>query len=151
MTVRKQHCGLRIIAAFKLFKALALLVVAIGAFQLVRESRFAAFTDWIMQLPIHYGHRMLAGFVDRLFDVGPQGFLGVGLALCVYAAVFIVEGWGLWQRKRWAEYLTVVVTMSLIPLEVWEIWHRFTWLKIFALGVNIAIVVYLIVVLRRDR
>jgi uncharacterized membrane protein (DUF2068 family) len=150
MADREQHRGLRIIAAFKLFKALALLVVAVGAFRLVRESRFAAFTDWIMQLPIHHGHRMLAVLVDGMFDIGPQRFLGVGLALCVYAAVFIVEGWGLWRGKRWAEYLTVVVTMSLIPIEVWEIWHQFTWLKVLALGVNVAIVVYLIAVLRRD-
>ena len=62
--------------------------------------------------------------------------------------MFLVEGWGLWREKRWAEYLTVIVTASLIPLEIWEIFHHFTWLKVFALALNAAIVWYLIHLLR---
>ena len=38
-----------------------------------------------------------------------------------YAAVFAVEGVGLWMRRRWAEWLTTIITASLIPLEVWEL------------------------------
>jgi uncharacterized membrane protein (DUF2068 family) len=45
----------------------------------------------------------------------------------------------------------VVVTASLIPFEVWEIFHEFSWLKIFALALNVAIVWYLIHVLREKR
>ena len=41
-----------------------------------------------------------------------------------YAAVFAVEGIGLWMRRRWAEWLTTIITASLIPLEVWELFHR---------------------------
>jgi len=55
----------------------------------------------------------------------------------------------LWNGKRWAEYLTVVATASLIPFELWEIARHFTWLKVGALGVNVAIVCYLIYLLRR--
>ena len=65
--------------------------------------------------------------------------------------MFVVEGWGLWREKRWAEYLTVIVTASLIPLEIWEIVRHFTWLKVFALVVNVAIVWYLIYLLRRPK
>ena len=35
-----------------------------------------------------------------------------------YAAIFSVEGIGLWMEKRWAEWLTTIITASLIPLEV---------------------------------
>jgi uncharacterized membrane protein (DUF2068 family) len=45
----------------------------------------------------------------------------------------------------------VIATASLIPLEAWEIARHFTWLKVGALVLNVAIVVYLIVLLRRER
>ena len=57
---------------------------------------------------------------------------------------------GLWNEKRWAEYLTVVVTASLIPFEIYEMVHHLTPIKIGALALNAAILVYLVWVLRRE-
>jgi hypothetical protein len=36
----------------------------------------------------------------------------------------IVEGVGLWLRKRWAEWLTVIATSLLVPFEIYELIHR---------------------------
>jgi uncharacterized membrane protein (DUF2068 family) len=55
------------------------------------------------------------------------------------------------MQKRWAEYLTTVATASLIPFEIWELTRGLSLLKAAALAVNIAIVIYLIYVLRADR
>ncbi len=142
------HRALKYIAAFKLVKALGLIIVAVAAFDLVQSRHVVALADWVAQLPFHQGHRLAVDMVDKLLGFGPRKFLAIGTVACIYASVFIVEGWGLWQEKRWAEYLTVIVTASLIPFEVWEIFQHFTWLKIFALVLNVAIVWYLIYVLR---
>jgi uncharacterized membrane protein (DUF2068 family) len=142
------HRALKFIAAFKLVKALGLIIVAVVAFNLVQSRHVVALADWVTQLPFHQGHRFAVDAVDKLLGFGPRKFLAIGSVACIYASVFVVEGWGLWQAKRWAEYLTVIVTASLIPFEVWEIFQHFTWLKIFALALNIAIVWYLIYVLR---
>ena len=48
----------------------------------------------------------------------------VRLVTLAYAAVFAVEGVGLWMRRRWAEWMTTIITASLIPLEVWELIHK---------------------------
>jgi len=64
-------------------------------------------------------------------------------AFC-YAALFTTEGIGLWLEKRWAEYLTVIATISFIPFEVWEIVRRVTVLRIALVIANIAIVIDLI-------
>ena len=58
---------------------------------------------------------------------------------------------GLLLRRRWAEYFTVIVTGSLIPLEVYELWRRVTPARLMLVGVNVAVVWYLIAVLRRTR
>jgi len=145
----QRHDALRVIAAYKFLKMLGLLIVAVAAFGMVREARLVALADWVMQLPFHLGHRFLVLAIDRMLDIGPRQFIAIGIAACVYAAVFAVEGWGLWRGRRWAEWLTVIVTASLIPFETWELHHRFTWLKLSALIVNIAVVWYLAWLLRR--
>ena len=60
-----------------------------------------------------------------------------------YAALFSVEGVGLLLRKRWAEWMTVIVTGSFIPFELIGIVRRPGPGKIVALALNIAIVVYI--------
>lgn len=142
------HRALKFIAAFKLIKALGLIIVAIAAFDLVQSRQVEELAGWIIQLPLHQGHPYAVALVDKLLDLGPRKFIAIGAVACVYATVFSVEGWGLWREKRWAEYLTVIVTASLIPLEVWEIFHHFTWLKVLALALNVVIVGYLVHVLR---
>jgi uncharacterized membrane protein (DUF2068 family) len=82
--------------------------------------------------------------LDKLFTLKSSTLELVGLAVWVYAIVEGVEAVGLWFQKRWAEYLTFVVTASFIPIEVYELIHKFTPFKILALVINVAIVIYLL-------
>ncbi len=59
-----------------------------------------------------------------------------------------IEAVGLWLEKRWAEYLTVVATASLLPIEVLELTRHATLLKAGGFIVNVAVVVYLVVAKR---
>jgi uncharacterized membrane protein (DUF2068 family) len=69
----------------------------------------------------------------------------------IYAGVFLVEGVGLALKKRWAEYFTIITTSSFLPIEIYEVARRVSGGKILALVINLAVVVYLIVELRRSR
>lgn len=145
------HSGaaLRAIAIYKLVKAVALLLVAAVAFRLVNTPSLDHLANWILQLPIRSGHGIVIRWVNDLLDLTPRKFELIGIGASIYATLFLIEGWGLWRRKRWAEYLTVFATASLIPFEAWEIFHHFTWLKVAALAVNVVIVVYLWRIVRR--
>jgi len=66
------------------------------------------------------------------------------VASFAYAALFTTEGIGLWFQKRWAEYLTIVATSSLIPFEVWELVKKLTILRAALVIANVAIVIYLV-------
>ena len=145
----QRHEALRVIAAYKFLKMVGLLIVAVAAFGLVREARLIALADWVTQLPYHLGHHFLVVAIDHLLDLGPRQFIAIGVAACIYATVFGIEAWGLWRGRRWSEWLTVIVTASLIPFELWEMHHHFTWLKLLALAINIAVVWYLVYLLRR--
>ncbi len=145
------HPALRYIAVYKFLKALGLLLLATVAFGFVHTPMLERVADWIAQLPIRNGHALVVHWMDRLLGLSPRRFELIGVGACFYAALFATEGVGLWRGKRWAEYLTVFATASLIPFEVWEIFHHCTWLKIAALAVNIAIVIYLWWLVRRER
>ena len=66
-----------------------------------------------------------------------------------YAALFLTEGTGLLFRKRWAEWLTIVATGSLMPIELYELIKQFTAIRLFALLINAAVVLYLIYLLQQ--
>ena len=72
-----------------------------------------------------------------------------GAGALAYGTLELVEGVGLFYRKRWAEWLTVVATSLLVPLEVYELGRHPSLLKAGGITVNIVIVVYLYRIVRR--
>lgn len=82
--------------------------------------------------------------MERVFGLSPMVINAVAIGVFAYAALLLIESWGLWQVRRWGEYLSVVVTSVFLPLEIWELSERVTWLKIVLTLVNVAAVVWLI-------
>ena len=74
----------------------------------------------------------------------------IGTVLAFYAALFATEGTGLLLRKRWGEWFTVILTSTGVPVEVYEMFHHPNALKFGALMLNILIVWFLVVHLRRS-
>jgi uncharacterized membrane protein (DUF2068 family) len=91
----------------------------------------------------HSSHGLLHE-LDNLFTTSSTHLHELGAILLVYGAVEGIEAVGLWYQRRWAEYLTFLVTASLLPLEIYEILNRTTVLKVFAFVINVAVVIYLL-------
>ena len=60
------------------------------------------------------------------------------------AALEFAEMIGLWYAKRWAEYLTFLATIALIPLEIDELFKKVSALKIGVFVINVAVAAYLL-------
>jgi uncharacterized membrane protein (DUF2068 family) len=80
-------------------------------------------------------------FDDRVLKEIGAGSFG-------YAALFLTEGTGLLLRKRWAQYFTIIVTASFLPLEFYEVIRQPSVLKTVVILSNVAILVYLVIRLR---
>jgi uncharacterized membrane protein (DUF2068 family) len=143
---------LRLIAVFKLVKALTLIAVGIGALHLTHANNAS---DTIARLAERVGFSPGARYLDhalaRIANLPPKDFRDLGIGSFVYAALFLTEGIGLWLVKHWAEWFTTVITGSLVPLEIFEIHHHPTTTKVIVLVLNIAIVAYLVVRIRREQ
>jgi uncharacterized membrane protein (DUF2068 family) len=82
--------------------------------------------------------------IDELFSLrSAKLHLFAAIAL-IYALVEGIEAVGLWYAKRWAEYLTLIVTSSLLPVEIYELTQHATPFKLLAFIVNVAVVAYLL-------
>jgi len=138
-----------LIAAFKLLKGLALLAVGIAVHMLANKDLVAEAQHWVDPFRVdphnHYLHLLL----EKLANVDPHKLRALSLGTFVYSALFLTEGAGLFLRKRWAEFLTVISTAGLIPPEIYELFHHPTFTRALLLLVNIAVVAYLIFEIRR--
>jgi uncharacterized membrane protein (DUF2068 family) len=139
------------IAIFKFFKTILFVLAALGAFGLMREGLADRAREWGSALAFTSGQSIVRHAIDFLTGLSRYKIGALGFVALFYAALFMTEGIGLWRERRWAEYLTVIATGSLIPVEIWEIAHRPTPLRFATFVVNVAVVIYLIVRLRRGR
>jgi len=140
-----------VIAAFKLLKGLALLALGIGALKLLHKDLAGVVEHWIDVFRVDPHNRFILGLLEKLPMVDERKLKEFSVGTFIYSAIFLTEGVGLEFRKRWAEYFTIIVTASLLPLEIYELARRVTWPRSLALLINLAVVAYLVRELRRYR
>ena len=119
-------------------------MLAFGALTLLHKDVASEVEHWLDQLRIDPDNKLIGTLLGKLQlmhtkELKEMSALGAG-----YAAVFLVEGTGLLFRKRWAEWLTITVTSSLMPLEVFELVKQFTIVRFVVVLVNAAVVLFLI-------
>jgi uncharacterized membrane protein (DUF2068 family) len=143
--------GLLLIAAFKLLKGVFLLAIAFGARHLLSQNLAADAEHLLDLLRIdphnHYIHLLL----EKIAKIDAHKLRELRAGTFFYATLFLIEGTGLALRQRWAEYVTIVSTSSLIPVEVYELLKQYSAAKIAFLFINVIVVVYLVLELRRNR
>ncbi|HEY2829966.1 MAG TPA: DUF2127 domain-containing protein [Thermoanaerobaculia bacterium] len=145
MTDAVRDRGVLLIAIFKLAKAITLVAAGIGAFRLLNPAAELRVERWIAHVqlaPAHRVVRFLSGASDGKIEA--LGSLAFG-----YALLFLIEGTGLLMRKRWAEWFTIVVTGSLLPFEIYELFKGATLAKIATVIINAAVVIYLVIRVRK--
>jgi len=148
-TNRQSSAALLAIAIFKLLKGVLLLLVGIGALRLLHRDVGEVVSHWVDVLGVDPDNRYIHRLLSRAFAVSPKQLKEASVGTFVYAGLLLTEGTGLSLRKRWAEYFTIITTAGLIPLEVYEIHRHVTAVKTVVLLINVAIVIYLIVRVRR--
>lgn len=148
---RESSTTLLIIALFKLLKGILLIVVGIGALKLLHRDVADMVIQWVNILRVDPDNRIVHSLLARVVGISPKQLEALSAGTFIYAGLLLTEGTGLLLRKRWAEYFTIMTTGGLIPLEMYELSRHLTAVKVVVLLVNVAIVVYLVVRVRRVR
>jgi len=135
--------GLRLVAVFKFAKAILLLASGLGVLGLLNPDVAAAMLRWSTMVTPSAERRLLEHVLAHALSLPRERLELVAAAAFAYATLFATEGTGLWLGRRWAEYLTLVATLSLVPIELVELARRPGPAIVSALILNLAVAAYL--------
>jgi uncharacterized membrane protein (DUF2068 family) len=146
-TVKKEKSKDRLmtlIVIFKFFKGALLVAVALGARHLMSHG-VSDFADHLVDaFRVDPNNRYIEAALVKLEVLNAKQLEELSIGSLFYAAIVLTEGTGLALRKHWAEYFTIIVTASFLPLEILELAKRVTAIKIVVMAINLAILGYLI-------
>jgi uncharacterized membrane protein (DUF2068 family) len=136
------------IAAERAFRAVLLVAVGIVLLTHLHENWASDVTDLARKGGLNPKGNWIQRILHDAAKLNASKAFLFGIVALGYAALEGTEAYGLWNRRRWGEWLTVLATSLLVIPEVWELTKSATLLKVGALIVNVAIVAYLLVRLR---
>jgi hypothetical protein len=121
---------LRIIAVYKIVKVLLLLGAAYGEIRLHDASLSGKLVTWVQARPSGLEHQVVTQLLQWFSGLSEAKIHALRFVTLTYAAVFAVEGVGLWMRKRWAEWLVsrpnigkAAVVLANAVIVAYLIWH----------------------------
>jgi uncharacterized membrane protein (DUF2068 family) len=132
------------IGVLKLLKGIVLSGAGLGAIKLLHGGANDLFEEAAKLSHLQPGGAWIQRAVAKVGVMSESQLKAVAFGTFAYAAIFLVEGAGLLARRHWAEWLTVIVTTSFIPLEIWHLVKAPGAAGIATVALNLAVVVYLV-------
>src|SRR5579859_5920261 len=120
-----KHQGLRFIAFIKLLKATGFILVGLGLLRLLHKDVDEQVVYWL-RFYLHVGpEQPLAQWVlNQMAYLDDRKIIYFSATSFISSILLTVEGIGLYYEKRWAEWMTVILTSSFIPVELYNIAFR---------------------------
>jgi uncharacterized membrane protein (DUF2068 family) len=143
--------AIRLVALFEAFKGLLVLVGGSGLLLLVHKDVHALAVRLIEHSHLNPASRYPEIFLDAAGRLHDSRLVLLALGAAVYAAFRLVEAYGLYRARAWAEWLAVFSGALYVPIEVFELQRHVTALRVTLLLANLAVVAIMVWALRRRR
>ena len=135
--------GIRAIAIFELVKGFIGLAVAVTLMFLLHKDLELVAENILEYLHIDPTGHFAEMFVERASHVNESNIIIFIILAFVYTIVRLVEAYGLWRLRAWAEWFAIISGSLYVPVEVYEIFQKPTVFRVLILLANIGIVIYL--------
>lgn len=132
------------IAAERAFRTLVLVAAGIVLLTHPHANWASDISHLARRLGLDPNDNWIRHIVQKVKKISANEDTVFGAAALAYSALEGTEAYGLWKRRRWGEWLTVVATSLLLVPEVWELTKSVTPLKVGGLVANLLIVAYLL-------
>jgi uncharacterized membrane protein (DUF2068 family) len=143
--------GVRLIAVFEALKGTLVLVAGFGLLSLVHRDLQAIAERLVRHSHLDPARHYPRVFIEAASHMGDSRLRSLAALAFLYAVVRLVEAYGLWHMKVWAEWFAIIAGSVYLPVEIYEIFKRVTWMRATVLLTNAFIVAYLVRVLLRSR
>lgn len=132
------------IGIFKLVQAALFILLGIGAIRLLHKDLMRVAEHFILAMRFNPEGRFVNLILERVAMIDLRRLRQISAVIFAIAGLDIVEGTGLVLEQAWAEFVTLILTASFLPLEVFEILRHDTWIRVALAVINLAVVVYLL-------
>ena len=143
--------GLMLIGLFKLGKSLLFFGIGVGAIHLLHKDLVDIVMRVAMALKFDPESRFVGMLLDKADLIDAHRLKQISAATFGYSALALTEGIGLLLEKVWAEYLTLILTISFLPWELYELARSPDRFRLGLLLINLAVLWYLVWLLRRKK
>ncbi len=132
--------AVRLVAFVEAFKGVVVLLAATGLLALVHQD----LNEWAARL-VRHSHLNPAShyphiFLDAVAHVQQARLLWLALGAAAYASVRLLEAYGLFRERPWAEWLAALSGAIYVPFEIAEVVHKPSAVGFFVLAVNLLVV-----------
>jgi uncharacterized membrane protein (DUF2068 family) len=146
---RSGYLGFRVIGIYKLVTGVLALIAGLAFVRFMGRDPALALEQWTAHLGLDRNNPLIHRLISALTGIDRSRLRAMEAGTFFFAALRLVEGVGLFLERDWAGYLVVIATSSLIPFEIYEIVQKQSLPRIAILIVNLGIVAYLIIQLRK--
>jgi len=131
---------LRAVAFFEAFKGIVVLVAATGLLSLLHKDVFAIAASMIEHLHLNPASTYPQIFLDWAARLHDTRLMMLALGAALYSLVRLVEAYGLYFNRAWAEILAALSGAIYVPFEIAGLIRAVTWHGFALLAVNLIVV-----------
>lgn len=139
----ERHRWLELIGVLKLLKGAFFVALGFGLLRMLHRDIYLFALQAVETLHLDPDRLLIANLLDKISLVTDHRLKQLSALVFLYASLDFIEGVGLVLEKRWAEYLTLILTVALLPLEIFKLIHHPNHWTLSILAANILIVIYL--------
>jgi uncharacterized membrane protein (DUF2068 family) len=143
--------GLLAIGLFKLGKAILFFALGIGAIHLLHKDLGDEILRLANKLKFDPESKIVTLLLEKVDLIDDHRLRLISLGTFGYSVLALTEGIGLMLEKVWAEYLTLILTISFLPWELFELARHPNWFRLSLLIINVVVLWYLIWLLRKKK
>jgi uncharacterized membrane protein (DUF2068 family) len=138
--------GVRVVAVFEALKGGLVLAAGCGLLSLLHHDLQATAERLVRHSHLDPARHYPRIFIEAASRTNDTRLRSLAALAFLYAAVRLIEAYGLWHMRVWAEWFAIIAGSLFLPVEIYELLRRATWMRGAVFLTNLLIVVYLVYV-----
>ncbi len=146
----KMTRALKVVAIFEACKGILVLFAGLALFSLIHQNIQVVAEQLVGHMHLNPARHFPRIFIEAAGSLTDGRMLLFALFGLLYSSMRFVEAYGLWFARRWAEWFALVSGSIYLPIELYELTKGISWIKIIFVLINLLIVLYMAIMLKRN-
>jgi uncharacterized membrane protein (DUF2068 family) len=136
--------GVRAVATLEFSKGVIVVLAGLGVLSMRHRDIWGVAESLLEFFHVNPYHHYVGIFIDLVYRVSDIRLWKIAVVAAVYVILRLVEAYGLWYVRPWAEWLAIASGTIYIPFEAADLIHRVTWFRVLVIVINVGIVLYMV-------